>query len=202
VATIALAVIIVACTSDDGVSTSGPTTRPAGETTTSDGGAQLAEGIDPTQDFEAQADDFVNVNDMTKVRGFFVDNRLGYLDEAIAVAESPTGGVYPPGTIIQLVPQEAMVKRGAGYSPEFADWEFFVLSPTPEGTEIVSRGHTEVMNRFGGSCATCHAKADVEFDFVCEQDHGCDPLPIGDDMFGALQQGDPRPRSSEGESDS
>ena len=58
-----------------------------------------------------EADDFVNINDMTAVRGYFIDNRLGHLDEALAVANDPAGGTYPVGTIIQLVPQEAMVKR-------------------------------------------------------------------------------------------
>jgi len=37
---------------------------------------------------------------MTKVKGYFIDNRLGHLDEALAVARSDEGGVYPVGTVI------------------------------------------------------------------------------------------------------
>ncbi|HEY8547727.1 MAG TPA: hypothetical protein VIL36_21840 [Acidimicrobiales bacterium] len=148
------------------------------------------------EDLVMEADDFVNVNDMTPVRGFFVDNRLGHLDEAIAVAEDEDGGgPYPVGTIIQLVPFEAMVKRAPGFAPEVNDWEFFELKVSEEGTEIVKRGGAEVVNQFGGSCADCHRAARPEFDLVCEDDHGCAPLPIGDDVIRSLQASDPRPRA-------
>jgi hypothetical protein len=30
--------------------------------------------------------------------------------------------------------------------------------------------------------------------FVCEDDHGCAPLPVGDDVITAIQNADPRPR--------
>ena len=42
-----------------------------------------------------EADDFVNINDMTAVRGFFVANPLGYLDEAIAIAEANPDMSFP-----------------------------------------------------------------------------------------------------------
>jgi hypothetical protein len=45
---------------------------------------------------------------MTHVRQFYVDNLLGNLDATLAVANSATGGTYPAGTVIQLVPTEAM----------------------------------------------------------------------------------------------
>lgn len=147
----------------------------------------------PSEDFVPEATDFRNIHTMTPVRGFFIDNRLGHLDEALEVANSPDGGEYPVGTIIQLVPQEAMVKRRAGFSKATGDWEFFFLSVSPEGTVIEVRGADKVVNRFGGNCASCHSLADPEFDFVCEQDHGCDPLPIGRDIINAVQQADPRP---------
>jgi hypothetical protein len=145
------------------------------------------------EDFVPEADDFRNIHTMTPVRGFFIDNRLGHLDEAIAVANSPDGGEYPVGTIIQLVPQEAMVKRREGFSKATNDWEFFFLSVSAEGTVIEVRGTDEVVNRFGGNCASCHSLAEPEFDFVSEQDHGCDPLPIGRDLIMAVQEADPRP---------
>jgi hypothetical protein len=147
----------------------------------------------PAEDFEATAADFRNLQAMTPVRGFFVDNRRGHLDEALAIARADEGGEYPVGTILQLVPQEAMVKRREGWNPATHDWEFFFLDVGPAGTEIVTRGADEVVNRFGGNCASCHTAAEPQFDFVCEQDHGCDPLPIGHDIIEAVQEADPRP---------
>ena len=148
----------------------------------------------PREDFVAEADDFVNLHQMTKVRGFFVDNRLGHLDEALAVANSSDGGKYPVGTIVQLVPQEAMVKRAKGFDPATRDWEFFFLSVSPTGTVIESRGTDEIVNRFGGNCASCHSAAEPRFDMVCENDHGCEPLPVGHDVIEGVQEADPRPR--------
>jgi hypothetical protein len=105
--------------------------------------------------------------------------------------------VYPVGTIIQLVPQEAMVKRAPGFDPASNDWEFFALEVSPTGTTIVTRGGAEVINRFGGtSCADCHRKAQPQFDFVCEQTNGCDPLPISNEIIAAVQRADPRPATA------
>jgi len=85
------------------------------------------------------------------------------------------------------------VKRRAGFSPATNDWEFFFLSVSPEGTVIEVRGADEVVNRFGGNCASCHSAADPQFDMVCEDDHGCEPLPIDDNLILAIQEADPRP---------
>jgi hypothetical protein len=147
----------------------------------------------PAEDLDMKPTDFRPLRTMTKVRGFFIDNRLGHLEDAVRVANSPTGGVYPVGTIIQLVPQEAMVKRGKGWSPSTNDWEFFFLNTSAAGTEIVTRGKEDTVNRFGGNCADCHSLADARYDFVCEQDHGCEPLPVGRDVIEAIQNADPRP---------
>jgi hypothetical protein len=175
---VTIALVLAACGSggDDGHRATTPSSKAARE------------------DFVAQADDFVNVHKMTKVRGFRIDNRLGHLDEALAVANSPNGGTYPVGTIIQLVPQEAMVKRAKGFDRATRDWEFFRLSVSPSGTVIESRGTDDVVNRFGGSCASCHGAAQAKFDMVCENDHGCAPLPVGHDVLEAIQETDPRPR--------
>jgi hypothetical protein len=156
-------------------------------------GGESAHRAAAPKDFVAQADDFRNLHAMTPVRGFFLANRLGHLDEAMSVANSPRGGTYPVGTIIQLVPQEAMVKRQKGFSPATRDWEFFFLSVSAAGTTIEKRGTADVVNRFGGNCASCHQAALARFDGVCEQDHGCAPLPIGPDVFHAIQESDPRP---------
>ena len=157
-------------------------------------GSTAAKTPKPTEDLVMRATDFRNLHDMTSVRGFFVDNRLGHLREALAVADSPKGGTYPVGTIMQLVPQEAMVKRRKGFDPATRDWEFFFLSTDAHGTTIVKRGTDDVVNRFGGNCAACHSAADDRFDMVCEKDHGCAPLPIGDDLIHGIQEADPRPR--------
>lgn len=145
-------------------------------------------------DHEATASDFRNLADMTPVRGFFVDNLSGDLDATLEVARSTAGGTYPVGTLLQLVPGEAMVKRAPGFSPATRDWEFFELDVSEQGTTIRVRGGAEAVNRFGGSCAGCHAGAEPQFDFVCEEDHGCDPLPIGRSVIEAIQDADPRPR--------
>jgi hypothetical protein len=136
---------------------------------------------------------FVSLADMTAVRGFFVDNLLGDLDSTIAVAENPEGGIYPAGSVVQLFPGEAMVKREAGFSPVTNDWEFFELVPSAEGTAIRVRG-ADAVNQFGGSCAECHAMAEPRFDFICEEANGCEPLPISRDLIELAQQTDPRPR--------
>jgi hypothetical protein len=149
------------------------------------------------EDVEVQADDFMALGDMTPVRGFFINNLLGRLDEAVAVAENPDGGVYPVGTVIQLIPQEAMVKRAEGFSPQTNDWEFFTLDATAAGTTIVTRGGAEVLNRFSGtSCAGCHSAAEPQFDMVCENTHGCASLGVPDEVITTIQQSDPRPRQT------
>jgi hypothetical protein len=160
----------------------------------SDGSTAAKTAPAPAEDLVMQASDFTNLHDMTKVRGFYVDNRLGHLKQALAVANAPKGGTYPVGTILQLVPQEAMVKRRKGFDNATKDWEFFSLTTDATGTKIVTRGSDDVVNRFGGSCAACHAAADDRFDMVCEKDHGCAPLPIGDDLLHGIQETDPRPR--------
>ena len=70
------------------------------------------------------AKSFRCITEMTHVRQFYVDNLRGNLDSTLAVANSATGGAYPPGTIIQLIPTEAMVKRDKGFNPVTHDWEF------------------------------------------------------------------------------
>jgi hypothetical protein len=59
-------------------------------------------------------------------------------------------------------------------------------------TQVNRRGGAEVINRFGGSCASCHAAAETRFDMVCEHDHGCAPLPISDTVIAVIQRADPR----------
>jgi hypothetical protein len=147
------------------------------------------------EDVDMTGADFPNINTLTPVGNHFVGNLSGHLGEALAVATAAAGGEYPVGTIIQLVPQEAMVKRAEGWSPATNDWEFFSLDVSAEGTTILTRGKTNVVNRFDMNCMACHAKADPQWDFVCDKTHGCDPLPLTDDIITALQAADPRPKS-------
>ncbi len=137
-------------------------------------------------------DSFQCIRDMTPVRGFYVDNLLGDLEATVAVAESETGGTYPPGSLVQLVPTEAMVKHPPGYNAETGDWEFIELDVTAEGAAIGARGFVDVSNRFGGNCFNCHKAAEPQWDMICEQGHGCDPIPLTPDMFRAIQNTDPR----------
>ena len=143
-------------------------------------------------DFMPSEADFNCIRDMTAVRDFFVDNLLGDVDATLAIANSETGGTYPAGSIIQLVPGEAMIKREEGFAPETNDWEFFELDVTEAGTKIKVRGTDEAVNQFGGNCLECHAKAEPQWDLVCEQGHGCDPLPLTPTMLKAIQNTDPR----------
>lgn len=145
-------------------------------------------------DVHVTAANFPNIHDLRPVGDHFVGNVLGNVDDSLAVARAGHGR-YPVGTLIQLIPFEAMVKHAKGYDAATNDWEFFSLGVSASGTTISSRGTNKVVNRFGGNCASCHAAARAEFDFVCGKDHGCAPLPIGDDLIKALQKADPRPQS-------
>jgi len=138
------------------------------------------------------ANSFGCLTDMAAIRHFFVDNLLGDRDATIAVAESTEGGVYPPGSVVQLVPTEVMVKHPPGFSPATRDWEFFELGVTAEGTSISKRGFGDVVNRFGGNCLDCHIEAEPQYDLICEIGHGCDPIPITREQIAAVQAADPR----------
>ena len=86
-----------------------------------------------------------------------------------------------------------MVKRGAGFFPEADDWEFFVLSASAAGTQIVKRGRGEVTNRplTTISCFACHSAAPQK-DLVCETGNGCIALGLSEALINALQEHDPR----------
>jgi hypothetical protein len=143
-------------------------------------------------EMEIEAASFGCLTDMTRVRGFYVDNLLGNLEATLAAANSAQGGVYPPGSLVQLVPSEVMVKRRAGWSPATKDWEFFELDVSAEGSSIRGRGTSDVVNRFGGNCLDCHALAEPRWDMICETGHGCAPIPVTREQITAIQQADPR----------
>ncbi len=132
------------------------------------------------------------IRKMAPVRQFYVDNLLGNMAGTLAAANAPKGAIYPAGSVVQLVPTEAMVKREAGFNPATGDWEFFELEVSATGTKVLKRGFAEVNNRFGKNCFGCHAPAREPWDFICETGHGCEPIPIDRQMTGALQRSDPR----------
>ena len=80
----------------------------------------LSPGLGLVTDIDASS-----FRSITTVRQFYVDNLQGSLDATLATANSPRGAVYPPGSVIQLIPGEAMVKRDKGFNAATHDWEFF-----------------------------------------------------------------------------
>ena len=98
---------------------------------------------------------------------------------------------YPVGTILQLVPFEAMVKHPREKFPKSNGWEFFALEVSEAGTTIRDRGDNVINLLLGAPCLSCHQPA-AKFDFVCEKGHGCAPLPIDDQKIGELQRADLR----------
>lgn len=173
----------------------------AGTNVDSDAGSDLSEETDTAPDtalpslpseWSATAEDFGCLTEWRPVRGFWLKNALGpeYEDEAVRIAEAGMVEALPPGTIIQLVPQEAMAKLLAGSDPATGDWEFFNLSAGTSGTEIVERGGAEVSNP-AGSCMSCHAGA-AERDLVCENTGLCAAAAVPRNLVDALVAGDPR----------
>jgi hypothetical protein len=172
---------------------------PMQETTAPQGGQ-----VEPLETKKVEVTDasFRCLHKMTKVGNMYVDNLLGKLEETKAVANSATGGVYPPGSVVQLLPKEVMIKREKGTSPATNDWEFFDLDVSPEGSKIKQRGFETVKNMFG-TCISCHKQeAAPQADMICAAGHGCPPIvfPGGIDnakLITALQKTDKRCPSPE-----
>jgi hypothetical protein len=144
------------------------------------------------REFVAKETDFKCLLEGRKIEGkkFVVFHRSKKrLRKAVRIAQRDLPNKrYPVGTILQLFPFEAMVKRGGRFNREGGGWEWLTLRTTAAGTQILKRGGPEVTN-LAGSCQDCHAAARM-FDFVCEG-HGAAPLGLPDQVIRALQQ-DPR----------
>ncbi len=149
---------------------------------------------DQDKQLDVTEDLFKCLTEMTRssTGAFFVDNMLGDIDATLAVANSETGGEYPAGSLISLVPSEVMIKHDAGWNEATNDWEFFELTVSAAGSEIAVRGTTEVVNQFGGNCFGCHMLATPEWDLICGTGHGCAPLPIDRETIANIQNSDPR----------
>jgi hypothetical protein len=112
------------------------------------------------------------------------------LQEAVRLFESGSPAAdYPEGTVIRLIPQEAMIKRTKAAFPNTNGWEYFALAVTPQGTTVRERGET-ASNRLG-SCQSCHQKA-TKFDYVCRTGHDCPTVPLTEQQIATLQGNDPR----------
>jgi len=157
-----------------------------------DKAVSVFKSITGTEDVIVDEKSFSCIREMTPVRHFYVDNLLGDIESTLEAANDPEGAIYPAGSVVQLVPTEAMVKRESGTFPATDDWEFFELEVNEKGTKIAKRGFVDVINRFDGNCFSCHVPAREKWDFICESGHGCEPIPIDHKMTGALQRSDPR----------
>src|SRR5690349_20311481 len=82
------------------------------------------------------------VLELPKVRNTRIQNAdLEKLKEAIRIfRDSVPDKEYPTGTILQLIPTEAMVKHDRAAFPNTNGWEFFALKVSPDGTTIQDRG--------------------------------------------------------------
>jgi hypothetical protein len=123
---------------------------------------------------DIDAKSFRCIRKMIPVRQFYVDNLQSNLDATLAAANSATGAVYPPGSVIQLIPGEAMVKHDKGFNSATHDWEFFELDVSKDGTQIRKRGAADVVNRFGGNCFDCYVPAAAQWELSLSQSSpGC-----------------------------
>jgi len=87
------------------------------------------------------------------------------LKEAVRIYETKAENAdYPEGTVVRLIPQEAMIKRSKAAFPTTNGWEYFALAVTPQGTTVRGRGD-EASNRLG-TCKSCHAGA-TKSDAIC-----------------------------------
>lgn len=143
-------------------------------------------------DWRPQVEEFSCLKEWEAVRGLFLTNAFGHLEEALETAEQGFERPLPAGTIVQLVPFEAMVKLAPGASPETDDWEFVLLENSRRGTEIIARGGAEVSNE-AGSCMGCHVGA-RDRDMICEQTGRCDAAALPRSAVDILVAGDPRCR--------
>jgi hypothetical protein len=146
------------------------------------------------QELQVSEDSFGCILDWPKVRNTrFKHADPAKLKEAMKIfRESEPDKEYPVGTILQLVPFEAMVKHPREKFPKSNGWEFFALEVSEAGTKILDRGGENVLNiLLKAPCLSCHQPA-AKFDFVCEKGHGCAPLSIDDQQIAELQRADAR----------
>src|SRR5271169_2622564 len=133
------------------------------------------------------------VLELPKVRNTRIQNPDAQkLKEAIQIfKDSVPDKEYPTGTILQLIPAEAMIKHERAAFPNTNGWEFFALKISADGTTILDRGDKVLNTSLKKPCLDCHSPA-AKFDFVCEKGHGCAPIPVTDQQIAAIQSADQR----------
>jgi hypothetical protein len=117
----------------------------------------------------------------SRVGRTFVWNALNHQDQALALARNRQPGEFPVGTVLQLIPGEASIKRGKGFSPETNDWEFVTLGFNGKQPVILSRG-TNAVHNAGGSCVSCHGTA-KDYDLACFTNDQCKGFPFFVPLF-------------------
>ncbi len=149
-------------------------------------------------EFIATPNDFHCLFDGTKVPGkhFFVFHRKkAALKKALHKLETgKLGEGLPRGTVLQLVPQEAMVMRGGKFNRDGHGWEYFSLDPKSDGTsEILARGTSEVTGAVTHtSCQKCHEMFAADHDAICEFVIGTAGIGLTDDFLALIQNADAR----------
>ncbi|MFT5583726.1 MAG: hypothetical protein ACI9VR_001307 [Cognaticolwellia sp.] len=133
-----------------------------------------APAVSPGPDAFLTDADFGCFRDWEKVGHSYYTSVIG--DPAAAAQAARDNTPFPVGTVVQLMPNEAMVKRHVGYSDETGDWEFLKLQLVKGHAVITERGTSQVKNLAGG-CAECHAASAESNDWVCSESHGCEVLP-------------------------
>jgi len=151
---------------------------------------------------------FSCILDWAKIRGTYIKNvDPEKLKEAMRIfRDNGSDTEYPVGTILQLIPNEAMVKHTRGTFAKTNDWEFFALDVSAAGTKITDRGEN-VLEVFdmdasaagtkmsdhprGVTCLSCQ-QGGAKHDLVCEKGHGSPPIPLNDQQIAKIQAGDPR----------
>src|SRR5262249_8348899 len=110
------------------------------------------------QDLVVTEQTFGCILEWKKVRNTYIRHSdPEQLKEAIRIfRDSVPDKEYPVGTILQLVPFEAMVKHPHEKFPKTNGWEFFALDVSKEGTKIRDRGDNVVNLSQGVTCLSCH----------------------------------------------
>ena len=114
-------------------------------------------------DVTPTAADFVNINTMARRRPLRRQPQRPSRRRGVA-SRAPSrraASIRFFGTMIQLIPTEAMVKRHKGYSPATGDWEFFQLSLSPSGTVISSTRARKVKNFLGAIVRRASRRGDA-----------------------------------------
>jgi hypothetical protein len=145
------------------------------------------------QDIAVSKQTFGCILDWPKVRNTYLKNSdPEKLKDAIRIFRDNVPDIeYPVGTILQLVPFEAMVKHPREEFPKTNGREFFALDDSEDGSKIRDRGDNVVNLTQGITYLSCHQPA-ARFDFVCEKGHGCAAIPLDDQKILELQNADPR----------